>query len=301
MENCFYIKVLITMFIKMCGIQYWESNNICNTWKIKEKLKILLTCHDLSFIKLRKKLETLLKNVSVPRTDEKKLHTLEFRVKGIGGKMRSKLLQKSFTGKATECSKHMRLFAIVEYVFWELNRCVFQMFLNYIKLVILNILFVLVLCNFTFYFKITWPITNKINSSNKIKITDRLSPPRAASAKTFLKCLPPFPLPPTPPSKLEGGGVHTLINSYHLLPGKNMTLLNVKFNQSCYINLTDFLKVRNFYFDLVLLKSYHRHKIATSENVSSEAQVKNVFILYKICVLFLTILLFFHIFSQSTI
>ena len=80
-----------------------------------------------------------------------------------------------------------------------------------------------------------------------------------------------------------------------------MTLLNVKFNQSCYINLTDFLKVRNFYFDLVLLKSYHRHKIATSENVSSEAQVKNFFILYKICVLFLTIFLFFHIFSQSTI
>ena len=216
--------------------------------------------------------------------------------------MRCKLLQKSFTEKATQCSKHMRPFTIVEYIFWELNRCIFQIFLNYIKLVIPNILFILVLCNFKFYFKITWPTTNKINSSNKIKINDHLSPPRAASAKIFLKCLPPPPLhpppPPTPP-KLEGGGVHTLINSYHLLPGKNMTLINLKFNQSCNINLTDFLKIRNFYFDLVLLKSYLRHKVATSENVSSEAQVKNFFILYKICVLFLKIFLFLFFFDLA--
>ena len=78
-----------------------------------------------------------------------------------------------------------------------------------------------------------------------------------------------------------------------------MTLINLKFNQSCNINLTDFLKIRNFYFDLVLLKSYLRHKVATSENVSSEAQVKNFFILYKICVLFLKIFLFLFFFDLA--
>ena len=120
--------------------------------------------------------------------------------------MTCKLLQKSFTEKATQCSKHMRPFTIVEYIFWELNRCIFQIFLNYIKLVIPNILFILVLCNFKFYFKITWPTTNKINSSNKIKINDHLSPPRAASAKIFLKCLPPPPLHPPPPYPTKAGG-----------------------------------------------------------------------------------------------
>ena len=30
------------MFISMFDMQYWKSNNICNAWKIKERLKILL-------------------------------------------------------------------------------------------------------------------------------------------------------------------------------------------------------------------------------------------------------------------
>ena len=44
LQNCFCIKLLIIMFIRMCAVQYWKSNNICNTWKIKEKLTILMTC-----------------------------------------------------------------------------------------------------------------------------------------------------------------------------------------------------------------------------------------------------------------
>ena len=39
----------------------------------------------------------------------------------------------------------------------ELNRCIFQISVKYIKLVIPKILFILVLCSFNFYFKITWP------------------------------------------------------------------------------------------------------------------------------------------------
>ena len=46
--------------------------------------------------------------------------------------------------------------------FSELSRCIFQISLKYIKLVVPKILFILVLCNLNFYFKITWPLTNKI-------------------------------------------------------------------------------------------------------------------------------------------
>ena len=36
LQNCFYIKLLIIMFIRMFDVQYWKYNNICNTWKIKK-------------------------------------------------------------------------------------------------------------------------------------------------------------------------------------------------------------------------------------------------------------------------
>ena len=42
-------------------------------------------------------------------------------------------------------------------IFSQLNRCIFQISLEYIKLNIPKILFILVLCNFNFYFKIMWP------------------------------------------------------------------------------------------------------------------------------------------------
>ena len=87
--------------------------------------------------------------------DEKKLHTLEFQVKGIGRNMRCKLLQKRSTGKTTECSKYLQCIAIEKYIFSELSRCIFQICLKYIKLVISKILFILVVCSLHFYFKIT--------------------------------------------------------------------------------------------------------------------------------------------------
>ena len=102
-----------------------------------------------------KSFKTFQKNVSIPRIDEKKLHTREFQLKCIGGNMRCKLLQKSSTGKTTECSKHLRHIVIEKDIFSELNRCIFQISLKYIKLVIPKILFILVLCNFSFYFKTT--------------------------------------------------------------------------------------------------------------------------------------------------
>ena len=31
LQNCFYIKLLIIMFIRMFDVQYWKYNNICNS------------------------------------------------------------------------------------------------------------------------------------------------------------------------------------------------------------------------------------------------------------------------------
>ena len=113
-------------------------------------------CDDLFFINTTQKtLKPSKKNVSMPRMDEKKLHTQEVQLTASGGSMRCKLLQKRFTGKTTECSKHLRHIAIEKDILSELNRCIFQISLKYIKLVIPKILFVLVLCSFNFYFKIT--------------------------------------------------------------------------------------------------------------------------------------------------
>ena len=101
---------------------------------------------------------------------------------------RCKLLQKRSTGKTTEWSKHLQHIAFEKYIFSELNRCIFQTSLKYIKLVILKIPFILVLCNSNFYFKFTWPPTPRQNypppkniTPTKINISDL--PP----ANTFLK------------------------------------------------------------------------------------------------------------------
>ena len=119
--------------------------------------------------------------------DEKKLHTQEFQLKGISRNMRCKLLQKRSTGKTTQCSKHLRLITIEKNIFSELNRCIFQISvkyidlisLKYIDLVIPKILFILVLCNFNFYFKTTWlpptklpPPLQQYTSPTKTKISD---------------------------------------------------------------------------------------------------------------------------------
>ena len=121
------------------------------------------------------------------RIDEKKLHTREFQLKGSGGNMRCKLLQKRSPGKTTECSKHLRYIAIEKDILSELNRCIFQITLKYIKLVIPKILFILILCSFNFYFKITWPpLPTKLPPPTKIEIPD------PSPAKTFLKFLLPL-------------------------------------------------------------------------------------------------------------
>ena len=60
---------------------------------------------------------------------------------------------------------------------------------------------------------------------------------------------------------------------------KYVILIYLSFIQSCNINLTNFLKLRTFNFELELLKGYLHCKTITSRKVSSEAQVKNFFTL----------------------
>ena len=78
--------------------------------------------------------------------DKKKLHILQFQLKGISSRnMRGKLLQKRSTGKTTlankKCSKHLQNIANI---FSKLRHM-----LTYINLVIPKILFILVLWDHT--------------------------------------------------------------------------------------------------------------------------------------------------------
>ena len=83
---------------------------------------------------MQKTLKPSKKNVSGTRMDDKKLHTWEFQLKGSGGNMRCKLLQKRFTGKTAECSKNLHHIAIEKDILSQLKRCIFQISLKYFKL-----------------------------------------------------------------------------------------------------------------------------------------------------------------------
>ena len=98
LQNCFNIKLLIIMFIRMCDVQYLK----------KKKLKMLITWDDLSFINTTQKfLKPFKKNGSIPRMDEKKLHTWGFQLKGIGRNIRCKLLEPPSPPPQQNCSQNL--------------------------------------------------------------------------------------------------------------------------------------------------------------------------------------------------
>ena len=118
--------------------------------------------------------------------DEKKLHTREFQLKGIGRNMRRNLLQKRSAVKTTECSKHLRHIATEKDIFSELTRCIFQISLKYIKLVIPEILFILVY----WYYEILI-FTSKLRDPHN-KITPhqkKISDPPPRQLRLFKKSL----------------------------------------------------------------------------------------------------------------
>ena len=85
-----------------------------------------------------------------------------------------------------KCSKHLGHIAIEKDIFSELKRCIFQVSLKYIKLVIPKILLILLLISFNFCFKIMWPPPLPFHQNKNFQCPP---PP----AKTFLKCLTPLP------------------------------------------------------------------------------------------------------------
>ena len=161
-------------------------------------------CDDLSFINTTQNtFKPSEKNVSLSRMDEKKLHTYDLQRKCSSRNMRRKLIQKRFTGKTRECSKHLRYIANEKNILSELNRCIFQIPLKYFKLVISKILFIMVLCSFTFYFKITLPPFPP--PPQKIKIS--AAPPAAKTSEIF-----------NPPPAPSWRGVHALKAQLKLSP-----------------------------------------------------------------------------------
>ena len=86
--------------------------------------------------------------------------------------------------------------------FSELSRCIFQISLKYIKLVVPKILFIMALCSFNFYFKIMWPHLNNIHPRpTTIKVSEPPSP-----SKDFSEIFNHLPLP----HPQAGGEVHAL-------------------------------------------------------------------------------------------
>ena len=96
--------------------------------------------------------------------------------------------QQSFPNTCT-----ILLLAIEKNILSELNRCIFQIPLKYIKFVTPKILFILVLCNFSFYFKITWPLPPQKNIYIYNSHLHQNYNFWFHRAKTFLKFLTPSP------------------------------------------------------------------------------------------------------------
>ena len=115
---------------------------------------------------------------------------------------RCKLLQKRSTGKTTEWSKHLQHIAFEKYIFSELNRCIFQTSLKYIKLVIPKILF------------ISWYYAVLIFTSKLHDPPNNITP---HPPKKFLMFSEVFNLPT---QAGVGGGVYALLNVGVMWPTK---------------------------------------------------------------------------------
>ena len=133
---------------------------------------VFFMCNDLSFINTK-----ILKN-------SKKMFQLK-------GWMRKKFIPGNFSWRVSSetwdanCFKKgllekqrvpntCNILPLKKIFFSELNRCIFQISLKYIKLVISKILFILGLCSFNFYFKITWTPNNITHLNQHKNISQRL-------------------------------------------------------------------------------------------------------------------------------
>ena len=129
LQKWFYIKLLIIVFIRMCDAPCWKSKNICNTWKIKEKLKILMSCNDLFFINTTKK--TLKPSKQNETFQFPGWMRKNFIARNISWRVSAETwdascYKKGLLEKKQQCSKLLRHIAIEKDTFSGLNWCIFQ-------------------------------------------------------------------------------------------------------------------------------------------------------------------------------
>ena len=91
-------------------------------------------CNDFSFINnTQKTLKPSEKNVSIPRMDEKKLHASEFRLKGISGNMRCKLLQKDLMEKQLSVPNTCNILSLKKIFFQNLTDAFFKYLITILR------------------------------------------------------------------------------------------------------------------------------------------------------------------------
>ena len=173
---------------------FWSYYNWLNTAIIETKLKqyikethlyhhtfVFFMCNDLSFINTTKKFWNPPKNKKLNSQDGwEKTSYQGISREGYRQKHEMQVASKKVYWKNNRVLQTPAMYCHWKDIFSQLNRCIFQICLEYIKLVIPKILFILVLSTFNFYLCDPPP--------TKIKIPD---PP----AKTFLEFLPPSPPP----------------------------------------------------------------------------------------------------------
>ena len=120
--------------------------------------------------------KTMQKNVLIPRMDEKKLHTWEFQLKGISKTWDASCFKKGLLERQ-QCPKHLWHITIEKDIFSELNRCIFQISVKYIKLLFqkYSLYWSYAILIFTLKLNVAPPHhshTHKITPNTKIKILD---------------------------------------------------------------------------------------------------------------------------------
>ena len=113
------------------------------------------------------------------------------------------------------------------------NRCIFQISLMYIKLAIPKILFILVLCNFNFNFKTTWPLPIW-----KFLTTHPSPPPPCPPlSKNFSKIIN-LPSPPWPNLKGRGCMPWISLTETHHFNSKPSRMIHLRKNNQ-FFNISE--------------------------------------------------------------
>ena len=119
---------------------------------------LFFTCDYLSFIYTAQKTLKPSKKCFNSQDGWEKTLYLGISAEGYRRKHEMQVASKKVYWKSNRVFQTLATYCHWKDIFSELNRCIFQISLKYIKLVIPKILFMLVLCSFNFYFKIMWPL-----------------------------------------------------------------------------------------------------------------------------------------------